>query len=154
MRAVTGPASDADPTLLPTAGLLRRLAAMCYDALVIAALFMLTGYLALIVTAGTAVPAGSIWFRVLLLLVAAAYLGLSWQRGGQTLGMRAWRLRLVHVAGGPVSAKQSVLRLAAAFVAWLPAGLGYLWPLVDPERCTWHDRWTDTRIVVLPTRRR
>jgi len=150
MRAVIASESAGFPPRLPPAGLLRRLAALFYDTLVVAALFMLTGFIVLSVTGGTAVPAGTNWFRALLLLVAGSYFCVSWKRGGQTLGMRAWRLRLVDPDGQPVSATATVLRLGAAAVAGLPAGLGYLWSVFDPERRAWHDRWTDTRIVVLP----
>jgi len=150
MPAVTGSDSASFPTQLPPAGLPRRMAALCYDALVVASLFMLTGFLVLLVTGGAAIPAGTHWFRVLLLLVPGTYVCVSWKHGGQTLGMRAWRLRLVDLDGQPVSATTTVLRLAAATVAWLPAGLGYLWSLFDREGRTWHDRWTGTRIVVLP----
>lgn len=126
---------------------------MCYDVLVVAAMFMATGYLVLVITGGEAVPAGTGWFRVLLLFVAGCYFCVSWHRGGQTLGMRAWRLRLVSTDGRPVAATTSVVRLAAAIIAWLPAGLGFLWSLGDRHRRTWHDRWTGTRIVVLPKTR-
>ena len=75
---------------------------------------------------------------------------MSWTRGGQTLGMRAWRCRLVAADGEPVGWGQTVARFAAALVSWAALGLGFWWALADPERRTWHDRWSGTRIVLVP----
>jgi uncharacterized RDD family membrane protein YckC len=149
MRALKRSAISTDAASLPPAGLLRRLAALLYDTLAVAALFMLAGFLALVTTGGAAVPAGNGLFRMLLLAVGAAYVCASWVRGGQTLGMRAWRLRLVADDGRPISPLTAVLRLAAAGIALLPVGLGFLWMLFDRRRRTWHDAWTGTRVVLL-----
>lgn len=136
--------------MLRPAGLLRRLAAMLYDGLLLIALFMLAGFLALFATGGDAVPAGSFWFQSSLVLVAMLFLCGFWLHGGQTLGLRAWRLRVESADGGPVDARQALLRFAAALLALAPAGLGLLWLLVDPERRAWHDRLSGTRVVLLP----
>ncbi len=73
-----------------------------------------------------------------------------WTHGGQTLGMRAWRIRLVGRGGGRVSWGQATLRFFAAIVSWLALGLGFLWALVDRERHAWHDRCSGTRLIRLP----
>lgn len=135
-----------------SAGLLRRLAAIFYDTLLITALLMLVTWLLLPLTGGLAIAAESPqwWmpaYRALLLAVLVAYFGLCWTRGGQTLGMLAWRIRVVRANGARLRWRDAGLRLAAAALSWLAAGLGYLWLLVDRDRLTWHDRLSGTRVV-------
>ena len=103
------------------AGLARRFAAMFYDALLMAAALYAAAIPAVWLHGG-AVPPDDPWFRAWLAFVAWFYLALSWTRGGQTLGMRAWRCRLVTVDGGPVGWGRTVTRFAAAIVSWAPLG--------------------------------
>ena len=147
------PAAPAEPGVaadsLEPAGLARRFAAMFYDALLMAAALYAAAIPAVWVHGG-AVPPDDPWFRAWLALVAWFYLAVSWTRGGQTLGMRAWRCRLVTTDGGPVGWGRTVARFAAALVSWAALGLGYWWALADPQRRCWHDRWSGTRIVLVP----
>ena len=138
-----------EPAAPEPAGLARRFAAMFYDALLMAAALYAAAIPAVWVHGG-AVPPNDLWFQAWLVFVAWFYLALSWIRGGQTLGMRAWRCRLVTADGGPVGWGRTVARFAAALVSWAPLGLGFWWSLADPDRRCWHDRWSGTRIVVLP----
>ena len=88
---------------------------------------------------------------MLLLLVIAGFFCGFWVRGGQTIGMRAWRLKLVsdRVPDGEVSLPQAVGRLAGACLSALPAGLGYLWVLFDRDGRSWHDSLSGTRLVMV-----
>jgi len=132
------------------AGLLRRLAAMAYDTLVLFALFMLAGFCTIIVTSGEAVAAGNPWFQALLLLIAISYFCGSWLRGGQTIGMKAWRLRVVRMDGNPLDARSAALRFVTAALSWVVFALGFLWILIDPQGRAWHDRLSGTRLVRIP----
>lgn len=149
------PAAPAEPGLaaepLAPAGLARRFAAMFYDALLMGAALYAAAIPAVWVHGG-AVPPDDPWFQAWLALVAWFYLAVSWTRGGQTLGMRAWRCRLVTADGGPVGWGRTVARFAAALVSWAALGLGFWWSLADPQRRTWHDRWSGTRLVLMPRR--
>lgn len=132
--------------------MLRRFAALFYDALLLAALLMLATALVLLLTGGRAIAAESpawwmLGYRLLLIAVFCAYFGIFWTRGGQTLGMLAWKIRVVRDNGARLRWRDAALRLAAAVLSCLPAGLGYLWLLVDRERLTWHDRLSATRVV-------
>jgi uncharacterized RDD family membrane protein YckC len=132
----------------------RRLAALFYDGLLLAALWVATGALLLAVSGGRlADPDRPLWllytYRAGLLLVTYLFFAGFWTHGGQTLGMRAWRLRLVNTSGGPVSRKQALWRFAAAIPSIGVLGLGLLWMLIDRERCAVHDRLSGTRLVLL-----
>jgi uncharacterized RDD family membrane protein YckC len=141
-------------TIQKVPGLARRLAAMVYDSLLIAALWFAVSALLLAATGGRlADPDRSIWLlytlRASLVVVTFLFFAGFWKQGGQTLGMRAWRLKLVNPDGGPVTWKQSVGRFAAAIPSLGAFGLGLLWMLVDRDRCTGHDRLSGTRLVLL-----
>ena len=131
-----------------------RLLAIVYDLLPLAALWMTTSALMLLARGGTRVtpnsPAALLEFA-LLLGVTFAYFGLSWRRGGQTLGMRAWRLRLVNADGSaPVTWPALMWRYTVTGVSLAAFGLGFAWSLLDRERRTWHDIASATVLVRLP----
>ena len=134
------------------AGLARRLAAMVYDTLIIAAILMIAGFSVLPFTGGQAVPAGSIWFEVYLFLVIFAYVGWCQTHGGQTLGMLAWRLYATDDAGGWLGWRQAFLRYCLAWPSVLLGLLGVLWSAFDPARKTLHERFSGTRTLYAPNR--
>lgn len=136
------------------ASLGRRLGALLYDALIVIALWVITGAIVLAFTGGEAVQAGTFWFRCLLLAVAALFFISFWTRGGQTLGMRAWRIKLVNDGGGPITWRTAGLRFLAGCLSLAAAGLGFVWALFDEHKRTWHDKAAGTRLVLLPKRRR
>ena len=135
-----------------SAGLFRRLAALFYDALLLIALLMLATWGLLPFTHGEAIASDSpLWirygYRALLITVIVGYFGWFWTHGGQTLGMLAWRIRVVRADGSRLRWRDVGVRLAAALLSGLVAGLGYLWLYFDRERLTWHDRLSATRVV-------
>jgi uncharacterized RDD family membrane protein YckC len=83
--------------------------------------------------------------------VSGVYATVSWRRGGQTLGMRPWRLVLIAADGStPPGWKTLWLRYAVATLSLLCAGLGLWWAWFDRDRLTWHDRASGTRLVRKP----
>lgn len=141
------------PHHAPTAGVLRRLAAGCYDALVLGALWMAATLVVVAVRGGQPVPAGEPAYQLLLLVVAALFFIASWLRGGQTLGMRAWRLRVERESGEALDARAGILRFLGGLLSVATGGIGLLWLWVDRDELTWHDRLAGTRVVVLPKSR-
>ena len=122
--------------------------ALLYDALLIIAIWMATLFPWVIANSGEAVV-GLLVQSVLLLELIGFYL-FFWSRQGQTLGMKAWRIRLVDTTGHPPAFKQLLIRLATAPLSVLSCGLGYLWFYMGDRRQTWHDRLSDTMVVHLP----
>ena len=86
---------------------------------------------------------------LLLWLLTGAYAVISWRRGGQTIGMRPWRLKVVGTDGLPASWRALCLRYAVASVSMLALGLGLLWCLIDRQRRGWHDLAAGTRLIRL-----
>jgi len=145
-----------DPSIRP-AGVLRRFGAMFYDLLLVVALLMVVTALLLPFTGGEAITydrfgALEYAYRALLLAVTVGFFGLFWTRRGQTLGMMAWRLKVVREDGSLLTWADTLKRLAGALVSWAALGIGYFWIWVDRDRLAWHDRWSRTRVVVLPKR--
>lgn len=137
-----------------SAGFGRRLAALLYDALLMTALLVIFTTAAVMLLARTAITpetAGP-WayvYRACLLLILAGYYLLNWTRSGQTLGMRAWRLRAVTELGTRMGWKSAALRLGLSVLAWMPLGLGVLWLYFDSEHAALQDRLSRTRVVQL-----
>jgi uncharacterized RDD family membrane protein YckC len=132
----------------------RRVAALVYDLLLLAALLMIFTGGALFFTHGAAVvpDTAGVWvyaYRAGLIAVIGGYYLINWLRSGQTLGMRAWRLRVVSDAGQPLCFKAALLRVLLGAPAWVPAALGVLWLYVDRDHLALHDRWSKTRVIRL-----
>jgi len=137
-----------------------RLLALVYDALPVLALWLLVSAL---FTAGFTVlghhdaretirPFSLLsWLLwIACWLATAAYALVSWRRGGQTLGMRPWRLQVVDAGGGPASWRGLWLRFLVGHVSLLAGGLGFWWAWLDRDRLAWHDRASGTRLLRRP----
>ncbi|MEO8672544.1 MAG: RDD family protein [Tahibacter sp.] len=144
------PTAVAGTTPMPNAPIWRRLAAGIYDILPLLALWFCAGAAAELLTAGTLDTHRmdhKLLLQSLLLLPTALYFVLSWMRGGQTIGMRAWRLRVVSIDAPTLSGTRATVRFLMALVSLLPAGLGIWWMLIDPQRRAWHDMVAHTRVI-------
>jgi uncharacterized RDD family membrane protein YckC len=152
------------------ASLARRLAAMVYEALVAAAILMIASF-PFAAAATTRLEGLSLHlFQAYLLLVLGLYFVWCWRRGGQTLPMKAWRLRVIDRRGAPLTTARAALRYVLAalalgssavaalalarhpreLAAWLALAPGLatvLWSIVDRDRQFLHDRLAGTRIV-------
>lgn len=136
---------------LPSAGLWRRIMAMLYDALLLIAVLMLATFAVLPFNGGEAIESNWL-FSVYIFFVGCGFFALFWRYGGQTLGMRAWRLQ-VRGADGALTWREAWVRSLSAIVSWLAIGLGFGWSLIDDEKRTWHDMISGTRLIVVPKRR-
>jgi uncharacterized RDD family membrane protein YckC len=134
---------------VPT-GLFRRLAAATYDALLLIGVLMLATLVSILLTGGRPVAAGEAWYQLLLIAVTTSFFVWFWIHGGQTIGMKAWRLRVETRSGEPLTWKTGVLRFVAVILSLIPLGLGFFWSMIDRDRLTWHDRLAGTRVVIVP----
>jgi len=85
-----------------------------------------------------------------MLLSAFLFFGFFWTHSGQTLGMQAWRIRVLRNDGGSISWKQAAIRFACAPPSLLLLGLGYWYCLMDPARRSVPDLLSATHIVRAP----
>jgi uncharacterized RDD family membrane protein YckC len=139
------------PSTTP-ASLWLRIAAAIYDLFPLSGLWMLTAALAMLVAHGdidVAHPptAWRAMLQLALCVVTAAYFVASWSGGGQTIGMRAWHLRVVASDGNALPWPRALLRFALALVSLFASGLGFAWCLLDRRRHSWHDIGARSEVV-------
>ncbi|MGM0412723.1 MAG: RDD family protein [Pseudomonadota bacterium] len=159
---------------LPPATLLTRSMAVLYDSMVGLAILFIGTAVVLPLNQGEAFSANNPFYATWIFGLLFAYFGFFWTRAGQTLGMRAWRLRLEAVAGGGMSWLQVILRFFSALPAWAVLGAGVIkmlapedlflpaipgdllalvglaWVVLDQWPGGWRDRFSETRVVRLP----
>lgn len=154
INAKLAPMTDAQK--LPSPSLLRRLSAILYDSLLVIGLVAVVNALALgvlvQVTAGTEQVLDAHLVQILTALCVLGFFCFFWLKTGQTLGMQAWRIKLVDFGGGRPSLGKAVLRCLGACFSAICLGLGYLWCLIDRNNRYWHDYLSGTELVLLPKR--
>ena len=128
--------------------LIRRIAAMLYDGLLILALLFMATLPFIAAHGGEPVEANEnfLYQFVLAAVIYAFFVGF-WTRSGRTLGMQSWRLQLETMDGERASLGAATIRFFAALLSWAPLGLGFLWSLWDKDRLAWHDRISKTHLV-------
>jgi uncharacterized RDD family membrane protein YckC len=126
-------------------GLLRLFMAIFYDSLLLFSVLFLAAALAYPITHGQV----SLLFRIYLLTICFFYFAWPWLHGGQTLGMKAWRIQLQSNKNKPITKQQVLLRFSMAIVSWMALGMGFFWAIVDKQRRTWHDWVSDTYLVFI-----
>lgn len=127
----------------PPASLIKQLAAMLYDGMLIFAVLFFATALAIVFNQGEAIES-SPWLSLYLLLTLFTFYAWFWTRSGQTLGMRVWKIRIVAESGGNPGWGNCYLRLVFALLSIACLGLGYWWRIFKPY--TWHDRLSMTSI--------
>jgi uncharacterized RDD family membrane protein YckC len=136
---------------MQNATLMRRIAAMLYDGLLILALLFMSTLPFIAAAGGEPVePSENLLYQAVLAIVIYGFFVGFWTRSGRTLGMQSWRLQLETMSGEKASFGAATIRFFAALISWAPAGLGFLWSLWDKDRLAWHDRISKTRLVYYP----
>lgn len=130
--------------------LARRLGSGLYDLLLLVALLLVATFPFLALVGEST----SGWRRHLLqlyvLAVGAAYFVGFWSRGGQTLAMRTWRIRVVRADGRPLTRARALHRYLVALLSFFALGAGFVWALFDRDGQFLHDRLAGTALVDAP----
>jgi uncharacterized RDD family membrane protein YckC len=128
-------------------GLIRRLATIVYDGAIVLALLMLATLLASLLGLGQQTALRDPGFTLYLLLIWYLYLAWCWHKGGMTVGMRAWRVRIEDNLGQNPGWGKATIRFLASLLSAAALGIGFLWSLGDKRKRTWHDILSGTRLV-------
>jgi uncharacterized RDD family membrane protein YckC len=122
------------------------MAAIVYDLLLLLGVFFVATALVLPLNGGRAFNSHQWFFFIYLVSVSFAFYGWFWTHGGQTLGMRAWKLRVLTLEMRPISWMQALVRFGVAFISIAFLGLGFFWAFFDKEKRCWHDIVSKTAI--------
>jgi len=133
----------------------RIIGSAIYDGLVILGLLMIVGFLAVGIhywVTGAETIENSLAYQIFLLLVIISYFLYFWRASGQTVGMKAWRIKLVNLEPNPIKPSQMALRLLMAIPAYSCLFLGVLWQYWGKSGLNWHDIASKTKLIYLPKR--
>lgn len=131
-----------------TPGVLRRLACMSYELVILLAVLLLgllLPHAILGAFSGHAASAAALWVHLFALLLA--YFGWFWTHGGQTLPMKTWRIRLIPIDGAVIQPAQALLRYVLSWPSLLFFGVGIFWAYIDRDGQFLHDRLAGTRLI-------
>jgi uncharacterized RDD family membrane protein YckC len=117
------------PAAAPSAATWRVLAASTYDGLLVLSLLLVVTAALHVLTHGEAISRERVgaWqyaYGALQLVVIAVYFGIPWTRRGQTLAMKAWKLRLERTDGSLPDWSAVLRRLAVAVPLYVAALAG------------------------------
>ncbi len=126
----------------------KRLAAIFYDSLCLFSLFFLATLILIFFTKGESIASNNIAYDLFLALITYLYFVWQWTHGGQTLGMRSWKIRLYQDDERPVSWLRASSRFALASLSFITLGMGFIWALFDANRLTFHDRYSRTLLLL------
>jgi len=127
-------------------GIIKRLAVIIYDLLLLIAVLFLATLILLPFQESHLFQPNSWQYSVYLLLVSFLFYGWFWTKSGQTLGLLAWKLRVADNNGQNISWQQALIRFATAILSWGIFGLGILWVLFNKDRLTWYDIASKSRL--------
>jgi uncharacterized RDD family membrane protein YckC len=122
------------------------LAIIFYDSIVLLSILFLASLIAVILNDGKAISQGNLFFIAYLFIVSWLFYAWFWTHGGQTIGMRAWKVYLLSEKQNIISWRQATIRFAAAFLSWIPLGLGFWWPYLRNNNTNWRDKLSATHL--------
>jgi uncharacterized RDD family membrane protein YckC len=171
-------AAEEGASALPAPSLMRRMASLVYEGLLLFGIGLIPGAIGALFVALTGQQhplQGEFALQLITILIYAVYFGWFWSARGQTLPMKTWHIRVVTAQGRPLSQARALARFVAgcAWVApavliahlngWSPretlvaVGIGVvayaLLALLHPQRQFWHDAVCGTRLIDAPPTR-
>lgn len=140
------------------AGLFYRFAAIFYDFLMLIAVLIMAGFIALMLgflppienanqTKDMAYWSIKIGYEIYKFVICYFFFVYPWMRNGQTLGMQAWKIKVVNVDGSNLSYKTASIRFFVAILSWITLGFGFWRAMFDKQKRTWHDALSQTRLI-------
>lgn len=155
-----------------TPGFWRRIVCLIYESLLLLAVLFIASFIFHLIFSDTHAVYFRPLFQFYLMIVTGYYFVWFWTRGGQTLAMQTWKIRLVAADGSNLTKKQAVIRYLFTligilffviidqfitfkfityyqliFISILLFGSGFIWAIFDRDRQFLHDRLAGTRII-------
>ena len=127
--------------------LLRRIGAILYDTILLITVLIFASLFAVVLFKITPQHPWFFIYKVYIFSICFLFFAWPWIQGGQTLGMKTWRIKLVHNNNEKVYWMNALIRFLVSIVSWLALGLGFIWALFDNEKRTWHDIASKTKLV-------
>ena len=149
--------TESTNTELRYAGLFRRLFAIFYDSFLLLAILFIVSAVATALNNGKAVEPGDALYPIFVIIIFSLsylYFAWFWIHGGQSLGMKTWRIQLQNYdpennSNRQVDWKIAAIRFFSAIVSWSVFGLGFLWAFFDKKNRCWHDLISKTVLIDL-----
>ena len=135
---------------MQSAGFLKRILALVYDSLLIAAIVLVLSLLLVLVNGGYPESGSFVSFIQFFILVFAGPIFYSYfwiANKGQTTGMQAWKIQLVTIDETELNIKKTMLRCLISTISFACFGMGYLWILYDKDNLSWSDILTKTKVI-------
>jgi len=132
------------------AGFLKRILALIYDSLLIAAIVLVLSLLLVFINGGYPDSGSFLSFIQFFILVVTGPIFYSYfwiVNKGQTTGMQAWKIKLVTMDETELNIKKTMLRCLISTISFAFIGLGYLWILYDKDDLSWSDILTKTKVI-------
>ena len=124
-----------------------RFASLIYEGLLLVPLLFLAAYLFLALAHDARNGVAHTVFQIWLLAVCGCYFVYCWTKGGRTLAMRTWHLKLARADGMAIDWRAAWLRYVLAVPGLFLFGAGYWWAFVDRDGQFLHDRLAGTRVL-------
>lgn len=153
--------------------ILKRLLAAIYDTFLVLATLFIAIAITLPFTKGEVAASSRIYMSFYLLFVAYVFFAWFWTHGGQTLGMRVWKQKLMSLDGKTISWQQAFIRFITGLPAWglfiiglilwiksdIAASLttipgwtfaltGFVWVVLNTKSNNWRDKLSGSHVVV------
>ena len=127
-------------------GLMRRMMIMFYDTMLLVAVLFFASIP--VAVAFQITPEHSLYplYIIYIYLVGFVFFGWCWTHGGQTLGLKTWKIRLIADSGEKISWRAALLRYLGSMLCWLSCGIGFIWCYTNKERLAWNDIISKTRL--------
>ncbi|MCK4833673.1 MAG: RDD family protein [Gammaproteobacteria bacterium] len=144
--------AESTETEIRYVGLFRRLFAIFYDTFLLTAILLVIAATIMTINHGEPIETDDSFrpaYVFFMISICYLYFAWFWVHGGQTLGMKTWRISLQSDDGKNISWKIAAIRFFSAIVSWGIFGLGFLWSFFDKKNRCWHDLSSKTVLVDL-----
>jgi len=130
--------------------LLRHLGVIVYDLLLLISVLLFASAIAVGINAltqgGEAIRSGNPFFLLYLIATSYVFYAWFWMHGGQTLGMRSWKVHLISADNNSLTWQKAFMRFVIALLSWLPLGLGFWWQFTGKDKISLTDQLSATRL--------